>query len=77
MCKYCEKRENGTIKGQDFKLKKTAGYEKDYMIHCSWIIKGKKDRKAAIIFTTYNTNGVFFDINYCPMCGEKLEGKEA
>ena len=56
------------IKGKDFKFEKTAGYENDYMIHNSWIMRGKNDRRAAIIFTTYNTNGVFFNINYCPIC---------
>ena len=72
MCKYCVEREDGTIKGKDFILEKTAGYENNYMIHDSWLLKMKNDRKAAIMFTTYNTNGVFFNINYCPICGRKL-----
>ena len=76
MCKYCMQRDKDTIKGKEFKLEKTAGYEDDYMVHNSWILKLKNDKKAGIMFTTYGTNGVFFNINYCPICGRELVKKE-
>ena len=38
----------------------------------SWIMKSKKERKAGIMILTNGCNGVYFDINYCPICGRKV-----
>lgn len=70
-CKYCEEREDKTIKGEDFELLSTAGFKYD-RIYKSWIMKNKLDEKAGIMIITDYTNGVYFDINYCPICGRKL-----
>lgn len=59
------------IHGKDFELKPTAGFKRDRK-YSSWIMKGKIDKTAGIIIATDNTNGVYFDINYCPICGRKV-----
>lgn len=35
-------------------------------------MKNKADEKAGIMIATDNGNAVFFNINYCPLCGRKL-----
>lgn len=73
MCEYCEEKTPKTeIFGKRFKLEKTAGYTDDIMKHDAWIMKNKNDKKAGIMFCTYGSSGVYFDIDYCPMCGRKL-----
>ena len=72
MCQYCKKIGSLDIDGKDFELKPTAGFRNDRK-YSSWILKGKADKKANIMILTNNTNGVYFSINYCPMCGRKLE----
>lgn len=70
MCEYCNQDKNG-IKGKEFILQPTAGFQND-RYYSSWIMKNKSDKKAGIMIITNGTNGVYFDINYCPMCGRKL-----
>lgn len=70
-CEYCCKWNKLEINGKDFDLKPTAGFKNDRR-YSSWIMKGKEDKKAGIIIVTDGTNGVYFDINYCPICGRKL-----
>ena len=72
MCKYCEKRKDNTIKGENFELLSTAGFRHD-RIYESWIMKNKLDEKAGIMIITNYTNGVYFNINYCPICGRNLK----
>ena len=71
MCKYCTQRSKNEIKGQDFDLVPTAGFKNDRR-YSSWIMKNKADEKAGIMIATNNGNAVYFDINYCPLCGRKL-----
>lgn len=72
MCGYCkEKSKNTEIMGKEFELKPTAGFKKD-RIYSSWIMKRKNDKKVEIMIATNGTNGVYFDINYCPQCGRNL-----
>lgn len=73
MCKYCEGKEDNTIDGKYFELSETAGFEHDRS-YSSWIMKNKADKKAGIMIATNGSNAVYFDINYCPMCGRKLGG---
>lgn len=71
MCEYCEGKSQYEINGKNFNILYTFGFKNDRR-YDSWIMKGKMDRKAGIMITTDNSNGVYFDINYCPMCGRKL-----
>ena len=71
MCKYCKTSPIMEIGGTEFELKPTAGFKNDRR-YSSWIMKGKADKKAGIIIATNGGNGVYFDTNYCPMCGRKL-----
>ena len=71
MCEYCNQRNENEIKGKEFYLVPTAGFKKDRR-YSSWIMKNKNDINAGIMIATDNTNAVFFDINYCPMCGRRL-----
>ena len=70
-CGYCKKGHFLDIDGKEFELKPTAGFQNDRK-YSSWIIKGTEDKKAGIIIITNGSNGVYFDINYCPQCGRKL-----
>ena len=70
-CSYCIKRKDNTISGKEFNLKPTAGFENDRR-YSSWIMKNKGDKKAGILIATNNSNAVYFDIEFCPMCGRKL-----
>ena len=72
MCKYCKTSPIMEIQGTEFKLKPTAGFKNDRK-YSSWIMKGKADKRAGIVIATNGGNGVYFDINYCPMCGRKLK----
>lgn len=72
MCEYCKTSPIMEIRGTEFELKPTAGFKNDRR-YSSWIMKGKADKKAGIIIATDGGNGVYFDINYCPMCGRKLK----
>lgn len=76
MCRYCEEVEKNIIKGRDFDLIPTACFKYD-RIYSSWIMKNKNDEKAGIMISTFNSNAVYFDINYCPICGRRLGGKYA
>lgn len=68
MCEYCEEKSNKSeIMGKEFELQATAGFKRD-RVYSSWIMKNKNDKKAGIMIATNGTNGVYFDINYCPMC---------
>ena len=73
MCEYCEQRSNTEIKGKEFELLPTAGFKNDRR-YSSWIMKNKADEKAGIMIVTDNSNAVYFDIEFCPMCGRKLGG---
>ena len=70
-CEYCKGRSLKEIDGKSFNLKPTAGFENDRKYN-SWIMKSKKERKAGIMILTNGSNGVYFDINYCPICGRKV-----
>lgn len=70
-CEYCKSKELKEINGKYFKLKATAGFENDRK-YDSWIMKGKKDKKAGIMILTNGSNGVYFDINFCPICRTKI-----
>lgn len=67
MCKYCKQGNKMEIHGAPFNIETTAGFKND-RIYSSWIMKGKEDKKAGIMIATNGGNGVYFDINYCPMC---------
>ena len=71
MCEYCEQRNKYEIKGKEFELVPTAGFKNDRR-YSSWIMKNKMDEKAGIMIATDNGNAVYFDIEFCPMCGRKL-----
>ena len=71
MCEYCEKGNKMEIHGKMFNIKPTSGFKND-RFYSSWIMKGKEDKKAGILIATNGGNGVYFDINYCPICGRKL-----
>ena len=72
MCEYCNNRTEKTeINGTSFELKTTAGFKND-RVYDSWIMKGKNDEKAGIIISTNGGNGVYFDINYCPICRKEV-----
>lgn len=73
MCKYCEiKSDDGKeINGREFKLLHTHGFKNDRK-YSSWILKHTRDIKAGIMIATNNSNAVYFNINYCPICGRKL-----
>lgn len=77
MCEYCREPKNKMkeICGQYFPLKPTAGFKNDRR-YSSWIMKNKDDKYAGIMICTDNGNAVYFDINYCPMCGRKLNKEE-
>lgn len=72
MCEYCEEKEKIDICGRNFTLQPTVGFRNDRH-YSSWIMKGKSDKNAGIVIATNGGNAVYFDINYCPMCGRKLE----
>ena len=72
MCEYCKDKEDRIIYGKHFKLLPTFGFKNDRR-YSSWIMKCSMDRKAGIMISTDNSNTVYFDINYCPMCGRKLD----
>lgn len=67
MCEYCNQGNKMEIHGTPFNIKPTAGFKND-RIYSSWIMKGKEDKKAGVFIATNGGNGVYFDINYCPMC---------
>ena len=75
-CKYCknvEKTSYGSkIYGENFDLHKTAGYKDNWIKYRSWIMQGKADEKAGIMIAENGGNGVYFNINYCPICGRKV-----
>ena len=75
-CEYCKNVEKISygmkIHGEYFKLHKTAGYKDEYIKYSSWVMKGKSDEKAGIFIAENGGNGVYFDINYCPICGRKV-----
>ena len=72
MCEYCKTSPIMEIRGTEFELNPTAGFKNDRK-YSSWIMKGKEDKKAGIMIATNGSNGVYFDINYCPICGRKLK----
>jgi len=71
MCEYCRQRSKNEILGKELILQPTAGFYNDRN-YSSWIMKNKADEKAGIMICTNGGNAVYFDINYCPMCGKKL-----
>jgi len=74
MCKYCKQMSEKEIHGEDFKLEKTSGYTNKNIQQAALIMKGKKnDTPGIIIFTVKNGEAVYFEIDFCPMCGRKLE----
>ena len=75
MCEYCEIGNKMEILGKTFDIQPTSGFKND-RIYSSWIMKGKEDKKAGIVIATNGGNGVYFDINYCPMCGRKIGDDE-
>lgn len=68
MCNFCEQT---TSKGHE------CG--KDYPIHpCAHGDLGVRAQyfdKGIILFKDYNTASGYFDINFCPICGRKIERK--
>lgn len=70
-CEYCKSRSPQQIYGKDFELKPTTGFKKD-RVYSAWIMKDIDDEKAGIMILTNGSNGVYADINYCPMCGRKV-----
>lgn len=76
MCEYCEPNKNGEIRGKSFKLEKTVAYMNTYINKDCWILKGEGDEKAGIMvadrYPGVSENALYFDINYCPICGRKL-----
>ncbi len=84
MCELCE--HHKIILTREWK--KTAGYEPERNSNCykDWvnskvfeqlemfILKGKNDKKAGLMINTIS-GARYIDINYCPMCGRKLEAK--
>ena len=88
MCEYCQENEQ-CIHGKIIKteeLKATAGFNEKFYNECMkscyrpevfnklelFILKGKRDKKAGLMLNTIS-GARYIDINYCPMCGRKLE----
>ena len=73
MCKYCKEFSDiyHIVHGEYFDIIPTFGFKNDTK-YDAWINQNSGDKKAAIMITTDNSNGVFFEINYCPICGRKL-----
>ena len=71
MCMYCEQLDELNIVGKEFELQPTTGFKKDRR-YSSWILKLRDDKKAGIMIVTDGSNGVYFDIDYCPMCGRRI-----
>ncbi len=74
MCEYCREKE-GHISGKavnTFEWRETAGYKPQSCTYLEmFILKGKTDRKAGLMIN--NGDGArYIDINYCPICGRKL-----
>lgn len=68
MCKYCEKR------GNNLKIKDIDDDKKDSMRIARFL---KRQALLYVELEGINNDGFkpcdFFEINYCPMCGEKLD----
>lgn len=81
MCEYCKISKDFWINGKmirSYELKKTAGYEDPQNrndVLEMFILKGKKDKKAGLMINS-GCGFRYVDINYCPMCGRKLEKEE-
>lgn len=78
-CEYCKNVNFGDgeeIFGKYFKLQKTTGFEKQNINKECWIMKNKNDDSAGIMvaekYNGCNGNALYFNINYCPICGRKL-----
>ena len=72
MCEYCENKNQNEIKGKEFNLLPTFGFKNDRKYN-SWILKSPIDKKVGIMITTDNSNAVYFNINFCPICGRNLK----
>lgn len=75
MCEYCENKNKKEIKGKEFDLLPTFGFKNDRK-YSSWIMKNRLDEKAGIMIATNNGNAVYFNIDFCPMCGRNLKKGE-
>jgi hypothetical protein len=75
MCKYCTPRKQNEIRGAYFKLLPTFGFKNDRK-YDSWLMKNRFDRKVGIMISTDNSNAVYFNINFCPMCRKKVLGDD-
>ena len=81
ICEYCREWQNGIrINGKiirDYEWKDTKckyenlAHELDFIE--MWIMKGECDKKAAILVDNGHS-ARYFKINYCFMCGRKLNG---
>lgn len=74
MCEYCEKyySEKGMITGKSIKIKECA--MSTDLTDCN-VYRSPNENPAIIIFSMGMAKG-YMDINFCPMCGEKLSDEE-
>ena len=72
MCEFCENNNNGWMLGKDIDIQEW--YSKTNL-RTARIVTHKSSGKPCIaIRSSRMTKGSFF-INYCPMCGRKLNDK--
>lgn len=68
MCKFCKEYKYETIRADDMKV--FALFEIGVKM-CTYMYKtGKKDGTPSSLF------GRFFKLNYCPVCGKKLNDED-
>lgn len=79
MCEYCKQWEDKTIHGKhirDYEWRETKckneflTHELDFME--AWIMKCEGDKYAGLMVDNGHS-ARYININYCPMCGRKLE----
>ena len=73
MCDFCNKYNNsrGGYSGCSIKCKSTASGITD--IDNVFILRSSGDEKAGFMMQDKKQRISFIDINYCPICGRKLE----
>ncbi len=73
MCEYCKIHKKENIVGKEFEVRKTntlASKINTDNLRC-FILKNECDKKAGIMIGTYEGYH-YIDIEFCPMCGRKL-----
>ena len=65
MCDYCNNE-------QDFNIKEAWVFDKDIKEELNIFVE---ESHLTIDYKNAEADGFYIDINYCPMCGRKLEVK--